>query len=137
MEYVAQARRHQQGCEVEDLGSRRVRLSYDPDDPYAVALEVFHTDAWARWVFARSLLVHVPSRGKGLGAVHVCPAPGMPRQRVSIILRTAPGVGFELVLRRAEVDAAVDRFDHVVAIGSESEYIDWETELAALGGGEA
>lgn len=135
-EYVALARRHEQGCGVEELGTRRVRLSFDAADPYAVALEVFHREAWARWVFARTLLINGAARGAGTGQVHVCPVVGLPGQRVGIILRTAPGVGFELILRRAEVTAAVERFDRVVPVGSEAERIDWPAELAALMGGE-
>ncbi|PRX47741.1 sporulation and cell division protein SsgA [Prauserella shujinwangii] len=136
MQYLAWARRHVLGEPVEELGSRRIRLSYDSADPFAVVLEIANRDAWARWQFARDLLAAGLHHGTGLGEVHVCPAPHEAGDRVAIILRTEPGVGFELLLRRAEIEHALAGMHALVPSGQESARIDWERELAALGGGE-
>lgn len=135
MQFLAQVRQYRQGNGFEEAGCRRVRLSYDATDPYAVTLEVSHCDTWPRWVLDRSLLIYGPARGAGEGDVHIRPASERPGQRVAIVVRTGADTWLELTLRRAEIDAAVDRFDAIVPNGGESDLIDWDTELSALLGG--
>lgn len=136
-EYLTRVTRYELARPVRALGLRRVRVAYSADDPFAVTVAVANRRSWAVWRFARDLLADGLHRGAGLGVVHVCPAPHEPGERVAIILRPAPGIGFELLLRRAEIQHALEGTYRVVPAGAEGARIAWDRELAALNGGEA
>lgn len=137
IEYLAQVIRHSSRAPSEAIGLRRVRFVYRAADPYAVTLLVSNGGHdWATWTFAREVLASGLDRGTGLGEVHVCPAPHEPGDKVAIIVRPRPGTGYELLLRRAEVETLLARTRSLVPVEDESAWIDWTRELAFLHGGE-
>ncbi len=136
VQYLVQVRSHELGAGTTDRGSRRVRLSYALADPFAVNLEIAEGETLVRWLLARELLEQGRYRGVGLGDVHVCPAVDQLHSRVSVILRSVPGLGFELLFRRSELDDALRGMEQLVPHGAEASYISWGRELAVLRGGE-
>jgi hypothetical protein len=111
----------------------RVKFRYRADDPYAVVLD-FATgvDDWVRWTLARDLLAQGLHAGAGEGDVLIGPdgeAPG----RVWITVSSPTGTA-RFAFRRADLAAALAKTQALVPPGSESVRIDWDRELALLGG---
>lgn len=136
VQYLVRVRRHELGADAVEWASWRVGVFYAPADPFAVTLEIADAGGPVRWLLARELLVQGRFRGVGLGDVHVCPAVDASSSRVSVILRSVPGVGFELLFRRDELDHALSRMEQLVPYGAEASHIQWDRELSALRGGE-
>lgn len=137
VEYMADVIRLEQGSPSCESGVCRVRFLYSKADPYAVTFAIGgQAQSWSEWTFARELLAEGLTRGAGMGIVHVCPAPHGPGDKVAITLCPQPGTGYEFVLCRAQVEAALAHMYGFVPAGGESAWIAWTRELAVLFGGE-
>ncbi len=107
-------------------------LSYDHADPYAVRV-AFHTGASevVEWTFARGLLTDGVTHEVGEGDVQVRPSHSGGKPVVCLSLSSPSGRAmFEAPL--AELVEFLTRTYAVVPTGSESDYVDVETELALL-----
>ena len=107
-------------------------LSYDHADPYAVRV-AFHTGASevVEWTFARGLLTDGVTHAVGEGDVQVRPSHSGGKPVVCLSLSSPSGRAmFEAPL--AELVEFLTRTYAVVPTGSESDYVDVETELALL-----
>jgi len=111
-------------------------LTYSPADPYAVRVG-FHTGGTevVEWTFARSLLTDGVTHPVGDGDVQVWPASGTSQPVVCISLSSPSGRAlFEAPLTR--VVEFLTKTYTLVPTGSESDFVDVESELATLLGGE-
>jgi hypothetical protein len=107
-------------------------VTYDPADPYAVRI-AFHTgaDEVVEWTFARSLLTDGVNQAVGAGDVQVWPAQDAGRRTVCVALSSPGGRAlFEASL--SDVIQFLTRTYALVPTGSESEYVDLDSELALL-----
>lgn len=112
---------------VRYLGSLRVLLGYDAEDPYAVRL-AFEDPQLPVWRFARDLLLAGLHGPAGQGDVRI--VPGSAKARV--VLATDTG-RCALFFHRAELVDFLAATATVVPPGGESAVIDWDRELARLG----
>jgi hypothetical protein len=110
----------------------QANLSYLPRDPYAVRIG-FHTGASeiVEWTFARSLLSDGVTHPVGEGDVQVWPTDDAEQAGVCLALSSPSG--------RALFEAPLPRVVHfltqtfaVVPTGSETGFIDVDSELALL-----
>ena len=114
------------GCEVP------VSLTYDPQDPYAVAL-VFHTaEGDVTWMVARELLVVGAGSPAGDGDVMVWPALTPDLEDAVVLRLQAPGGRLVLRLGMAELDDFLARTLALVPWGTESEHLDLDALVADL-----
>lgn len=121
---------------VESAGERGgevpVSLTYQQDDPYAVAL-VFHTaEGDITWMVARELLVLGASSPAGDGDVMVWPALTPEMEDAVVIRLQAPGGRLVLRLGRLELDDFLRRTLALVPSGSESDNLDLDALVADL-----
>jgi hypothetical protein len=111
-------------------------MSYSPADPYAVQV-AFHTGAAevVEWTFARSLLTDGVTHPVGDGDVQVWPASGSGHPMVCLSLSSPSGRAlFEAPLTR--VVEFLTKTYALVATGCESDFVDVDSELAAILGTE-
>ncbi len=107
-------------------------LRFEVDDPYAVHV-AFHTGGTdvVEWTFARQLLSDGVSRSVGEGDVQVWPSHASGRPVVCLSLSSPSGRAlFEVPL--TELVEFLNRTYRAVPIGSESQHVDVEAELALL-----
>jgi hypothetical protein len=112
-------------------------LSYSHSDPYAVRV-AFHTGGTevVEWTFARSLLTDGVTHPVGDGDVQVWPATGSGQPLVCLSLSSPSGRAlFEAPLTR--IVEFLTRTYTLVPTGSESDFVDVESELASLLRGDA
>ncbi|MER6115805.1 SsgA family sporulation/cell division regulator [Streptomyces sp. NPDC001743] len=110
------------------------RLRYDATDPYAVHLSLGVPAAEAVvWVFARELLAEGLRRPAGLGDVLVFPRHRCLPDTMRIVLRTPAGAAL-VELPASEVARFRRDADALVPPGTESAYVDIDSELALLTG---
>lgn len=103
---------------------------YDPNDPYAVRLEMQAVEV-VRWWFARDLLVgglDGPAGDEEAGDVQIRPWVNRRSGALSLSLRSPDG---QCLLRvpRSAVVRLLRRSTDLVPLGSESQRIDWDREL--------
>jgi hypothetical protein len=107
-------------------------LQYDARDPYA-AVVIFNTERGRiTWSFGRDLLIGGLNEPTGDGDVHVWPCLDSTQRPVVLIELTAID-GCALV--QAPVDDVrrfVDRVTALVPVGTESDHLDIDAEIAAL-----
>jgi hypothetical protein len=111
-------------------------LTYSHDDPYAVRVG-FHTGGAevVEWTFARALLTDGVTHPVGDGDVQVWPANGTGHPVVCLSLSSPSGRAlFEAPLARV-VEFLTQTYT-LVPTGSESDFVDVESELASLLGGD-
>jgi hypothetical protein len=111
-------------------------LTYSHSDPYAVRV-AFHTGGAevVEWTFARSLLTDGVTHPVGEGDVQVWPAQGTGQPVVCLSLSSPSGRAlFEAPLTR--VVEFLTKTYALVPTGSESDFVDVESELADLLRGE-
>lgn len=121
---------------VESHGDRGtevpVSLTYQQDDPYAVAM-VFHTaEGDITWLVARELLVVGAGSPAGDGDVMVWPALTPETEDAVVIRLQAPGGRLVLRLGRLELDDFLSRTLALVPAGSESDHLDLDMLVADL-----
>lgn len=109
-----------------------VFLRYDITDPYAVVLDIGTKGRWVAWHLSRDLLAEGLHYGVGEGDVYVAPDSD-DADRVWVVLSSPTGTA-HLALVRHEVAAALEQTNQLVKPGTESALIDWNRELALLGG---
>ncbi len=113
-------------------GEVPVSLTYDPQDPYAVAL-VFHTaEGDVTWMVARELLVVGAGSPTGDGDVMVWPALTLELEDAVVIRLQAPGGRLVLRLGLAELDDFLARTLALVPLGTESDHLDLDALVADL-----
>jgi hypothetical protein len=108
------------------------RLSYRPDDPYAVqAAFRLGGDRAVDWFFARELLREGLLQPAGIGDLRLRPAWHRGQHMVQMIL-TPPAGQADLMLPWPVVTGFLQRTDAVVSPGTELRQVDLDTELAHL-----
>lgn len=110
----------------------KVFLRYDIADPYAVRLDFTGIRVPVTWTIARDLLAEGLHFGVGDGDVYVAPD-SEDADRVWIVLTSPTGTA-HLAFVRDQLADVLEETNQLVAPGSESERIDWDRELALLGG---
>ncbi|HVV10551.1 SsgA family sporulation/cell division regulator [Amycolatopsis sp.] len=110
----------------------RVFLRYDVTDPFAVVLDFTTAAGLVTWHLSRDLLIEGLEYGVGDGDVYVAPDSEL-ADRVWVVL-TAPTGTAHLAFVRPELVAVLAETRRLVPQGSESGLIDWNRELALLGG---
>ncbi|SFW70097.1 SsgA family sporulation/cell division regulator [Amycolatopsis australiensis] len=104
-------------------------LEYDTRDPYAVAV-VLHAGASAvRWLFGRDLLADGLLTRCGDGDVRVGPAAD---PALVVVELTSPDGAAVLEAPAKEIAAFLDRTYDVIPAGSETDWFDFQAELAKL-----
>lgn len=107
-------------------------LSYDKQDPYAVAAS-FRTGATdVRWVFARDLLAEGLYEPTGDGDVHVWPCLSSRGTAVTMIELSSPDGEALMQARSDEVCNFLADTEAVVPSGTESEVMDVDDALARI-----
>ncbi len=107
-------------------------LSYDTQDPYAVAA-CFRTGASdVRWVFARDLLAEGLYEPTGDGDVHVWPCLSACGTAVTMIELSSPDGEALMQARSDEVCKFLANTEALVPSGTESELIDLDEALAKI-----
>jgi Streptomyces sporulation and cell division protein, SsgA len=120
-------------------------LYYNRQDPYAVRI-AFHvgTDEPVEWTLARDLLAAALHAREGIGDVQAWPSavPGDPAaggsegtaagHQILNISMSSPFGHALFQVAAEEIAEFLDRTYEIVAVGDESEQIDFETELAHL-----
>ena len=108
-------------------------LRYDASDPYAISIS-FHTGADGSavdWSFARQLLTDGVTHPVGEGDVRVWPTTREDRQLIALSLTSPSGSAlFETAL--SDVVEFLTRSYSTVPTGSESDFVDLDSELALL-----
>lgn len=107
-------------------------LSYNVKDPYAVTASFTTAGTTVQWVFARSLLavgVHEPV---GEGDVHVWPSLNALGQAVTVIELSSPEGEALIQARSDEVCEFLRRAEGLVALGTETTYIDIDEAISKL-----
>ena len=113
-------------------GEVPVSLTYDPQDPYAVAL-VFHTgEGDVTWMVARELLVVGAGSPTGDGDVMVWPALTPDLEDAVVVRLQAPGGRLVLRLGMLELDDFLARTFSLVPWGTESDHLDLDALVADL-----
>lgn len=110
----------------------RADCRFEAADPYAVHM-AFHTGTGevVEWTFARQLLTDGVTRPVGEGDVQVWPSQSGHQQVVCLALSSPSGRAlFEIPL--APLVEFLTRSYSVVATGSESDFVDVDTELTLL-----
>jgi hypothetical protein len=107
-------------------------LRYDPADPYAVTT-VFKTgQSHVRWTFGRELLSNGLYEPAGDGDVHVWPCLDSAGHAVVIIELCSPDGEALVQARTGDLQTFVERMNHAVAVGSESELVDVDAAISAI-----
>jgi len=107
-----------------------VALTYRPDDPYAVTVELSTAGDSVTWLFGRSLLADGTVTATGEGDVRVEP---LGNGAVVVQLRSPEGA-VEVHLRRDDVMAFLESSLELVPRSRESEWLatDFDAELRLL-----
>lgn len=110
----------------------RMRLCYEPTDPYAVrAVFVVHGHEPVEWVLGRDLLSDGLTGSAGDGDIQVWPAVGPGDEAMYITLGSSAGTVL-LEVPVLDIKSFLENTEALVPRGTESGRIDWHTELALL-----
>jgi hypothetical protein len=104
-------------------------LEYDTLDPYAVAVVLHAGPSAVRWLFGRDLLADGLLARCGDGDVRIGPA-GDPA--LVVVELSSPDGAAVLEAPAQEIAAFLDRTYDVIPAGSESDWFDFDEELAKL-----
>lgn len=105
-------------------------LRFDKADPFAVSLKLRTTDVrTVTWTFARQLLADGARRPTGVGAVEVRPA-FHDASRVLVLSLTSASGRAQVELPHEPVTAFLNDTYAAVPSGAESDFVDWNAELA-------
>jgi sporulation and cell division protein SsgA len=108
-------------------------LSYDPADPYAVALTMNPTSAEpVRWLVARDVLRKGLTGPAGEGEVGIWPSGTSEPQPTVCVALSSPDGDALLVCDAPELAEFLDRTEDVVPIGEEDTFLDLDGLVAAL-----
>ncbi|MFE5035053.1 SsgA family sporulation/cell division regulator [Streptomyces sp. NPDC056683] len=116
------------GCSV----PLRVRLRYEPTDPYVVRAAFFvDGDEPVEWTLGRELLADGLKGSAGYADVRIWAAPGRGDQSMYITLGSSAGTALLEVPVR-DLTSFLQSTEALVPRGTESGHIDWDVELAHL-----
>jgi hypothetical protein len=104
-------------------------LEHDTRDPYAVAVVLHAGPSAVRWLFGRDLLADGLLGRCGDGDVRIGPA-GDPA--LVVVELSSPDGAAVLEAPAKEIAAFLDRTYDVIPAGSESDWFDFDEELAKL-----
>ncbi|QKV78763.1 SsgA family sporulation/cell division regulator [Amycolatopsis sp. Hca4] len=104
-------------------------LEYDTLDPYAVAVVLHAGPSAVRWLFGRDLLADGLLARCGDGDVRIGPA-GDPA--LVVVELSSPDGAAVLEAPAKEIAAFLDQTYDVVPAGSESDWFDFDEEMAKL-----
>jgi Streptomyces sporulation and cell division protein, SsgA len=110
-----------------------MKLQYATHDPYAVHAAFYPAGpgGTVKWIFSRDVLIEALTRPAGQGDVRMWPTVSLGRDVLYIALSSPGGAAlFEAFL--PEVESFLLRTLSVVPLGTESERLDMDTELAHL-----
>lgn len=106
------------------------RWSYSCEDPYAVVLAIqTRGDRWVEWEMARDLLVAGLAGAVGIGDVRLRPELTEQWDVVHVEIRSGDGRAV-LVVDRDLMQRFVDATMEMVPLGSETEMMDLDGEIA-------
>lgn len=103
------------------------RLTYEPNDPYAVQMSFRTGDGQVTWTFARDLLFDGLRRPTGEGDVHLEPD----ADTVRLVL-SAPAGSAEFALDAFDVAVFLEETSDLVPRGQEHRLLDLDDVLARL-----
>ncbi|WP_249400142.1 SsgA family sporulation/cell division regulator [Streptomyces argyrophylli] len=110
----------------------RVRLRYDPADPYVVRAAFFvDGDEPVEWVLGRDLLADGVEGFAGQADVRIWSAAGRSDESLYIALGSSAGTALLEVPVR-DISSFLQDTQALVPRGTESGLIDWDAELAHL-----
>ncbi|MFF7755906.1 SsgA family sporulation/cell division regulator [Streptomyces sp. NPDC007971] len=110
----------------------RVRLRYEPTDPYVVHAVFFADgDEPVEWVLGRDLLADGLEGSAGYADVRIWSAAGRGDQSMFIALGSSAGTALLEVPVR-DITSFLQYTEALVPRGTESGHIDWDAELARL-----
>ncbi|MGW4065857.1 SsgA family sporulation/cell division regulator [Amycolatopsis sp. NPDC004747] len=104
-------------------------LEYDTLDPYAVAVVLHAGPSAVRWLFGRDLLADGLLARCGDGDVRIGPADD---PALVLVELSSPDGAAVLEAPAKEIAAFLDRTYDVVPAGSESDWFDFDEEMAKL-----
>jgi len=107
-------------------------LRYDAADPYAVSMVFLTSTSQVCWTFGRELLSDGLFEPSGDGDVHVWPCLDSDGNAVVIIELCSPDGEALVQARTGDLSRFVAQMSNVVPAGSEPQYIDIDTTIAAL-----
>lgn len=116
-------------------GGRRwiaVSLSFDPADPWAVALDMYVGLSPVRWTFGRELLVDGIHEPVGQGDVLVSPSLDDAGRAVVVIELRSPDGSFVGQLPARDVSAFVHAVLETVPAGAETAHLDLDVLVARV-----
>lgn len=114
--------------------SMRMRLRYEPSDPYLVHAAFFTADSDdepVEWVLGRDLLADGLKGCAGEGDVRIWSAVGHGDLAMYIALRSSAGTAL-LEVPVQDLKTFLQNTETLVPQGAESRCIEWDTELANL-----
>ncbi len=112
-------------------------LSYNPQDPFAVAATFSTVAGQVRWTFGRDLLIGGLEEPTGDGDVHVWPCLDNDGHAVVIIELCSPDGEALVQARTADITAFVDKMTAAVVPGAEESFLDVDSAIAAIFAAEA
>jgi hypothetical protein len=107
-------------------------FEYSPADPFAVSILFKGEPAPVRWTFARELLVEGFYEPTGDGDVHVWPCLSSDGRAVVILELVSPSGEVLIQVGSRELSAFIHRMLATVPQGSESDLLDFDSELTEL-----
>lgn len=108
------------------------RWSYTAADPFAVTLAVrTRHDRWVEWLLARDLVIESLEGPSGIGDIRMSPQEVQGYDIVEIEIRSSDGRAI-LEVDRDLLRQFVDATCEVVALGDESDVIDFDSEIARI-----
>jgi hypothetical protein len=104
-------------------------LEYDTRDPYAVAVVLHAGPSAVRWLFGRDLLADGLLARRGEGDVRIGPADD---PALVVVELNSPDGAAVLEAPAKEIAAFLDRTYDAIPAGSETDWFDFDEELAKL-----
>jgi hypothetical protein len=110
----------------------RIHLSYDPWDPYAVALVIrVPGDEEVRWMFSRELLAEGIHCQSGMGDVMVAPCAEAPSDLLHLTVRNDVRAAV-MELRLAPIDEFLASTYELVPVGWEGMFLKVDDDVSAI-----
>src|SRR5690349_24930636 len=107
-------------------------FEFNPADPFAVSILFKSEPAPVRWTFARELLIEGFYEPTGDGDVHVWPCLSADGRAVVILELISPSGEVLIQVSSRELSGFLHRMTAAVAVGEESDLLDFDDELASL-----
>lgn len=107
-------------------------LSYQPDDPLAVTIQLGESDDGVRWTFARSLILAGMFAPSGDGDVVISPGVDDEGRALTYIELSSPDGVAVLRMHSWSVSEFLRKTEKLVAIGNELERVDVDACITHL-----